>query len=76
MSPALRARDLLVRLESRRNRFELALDELELFSGRVLAVLGPNGSGKTTLLRALAGLVSPASGRIERNLMMRKSRPR
>ena len=66
MSPALRARDLLVRLESRRSRFELALDELELFSGRVLAVLGPNGSGKTTLLRALAGLLPPAAGRIER----------
>ena len=66
MSAVLRARDLLVRLESRRSRFELAVDELDLFSGEVLAVLGPNGAGKTTLLRALAALERPAAGRIER----------
>jgi molybdate transport system ATP-binding protein len=33
--------------------------------GEVLAVLGPNGAGKTTLLRAVAGLLSIDSGRIE-----------
>lgn len=31
----------------------------------VLVLLGPSGSGKTTLLRALAGLLPPASGRME-----------
>jgi molybdate transport system ATP-binding protein len=30
-----------------------------------LALVGPSGSGKTTVLRAIAGLVHPASGRVE-----------
>ena len=33
--------------------------------GEVLAVLGPNGAGKSTLLRAVAGLLSVDSGRVE-----------
>ena len=33
-------------------------------SGGLLGVLGPNGSGKTTLLKLLAGLLTPARGRI------------
>jgi iron(III) transport system ATP-binding protein len=33
--------------------------------GQVLALLGPSGSGKTTILRAVAGLETPDSGRIE-----------
>jgi len=33
-------------------------------SGSLLGVLGPNGSGKTTLLKLLAGLLTPAGGRI------------
>lgn len=66
MSAALQVQNLVVRLETRRGRFELSIDELELRAGRVLAVLGPNGSGKTTLLRALAGLVRPAAGSIAR----------
>ena len=33
-------------------------------SGSLLGVLGPNGSGKTTLLKLLAGLLTPAGGRV------------
>ncbi len=66
MSAALQVEHLVVRLETRRGRFELSIDELELHAGRVLAGLGPNGAGKTTLLRALAGLVRPVAGRIVR----------
>lgn len=33
-------------------------------SGELLAIVGPSGGGKSTLLRAIAGLVTPASGRI------------
>lgn len=33
-------------------------------SGEAMLVRGANGAGKTTLLRAIAGLISPAAGRI------------
>jgi branched-chain amino acid transport system ATP-binding protein len=33
-------------------------------AGRIVALLGANGAGKTTALRAIAGLVTPKSGRI------------
>lgn len=36
---------------------------LKLAPGQVLGLLGPNGSGKSTTLKALAGLVTPSSGR-------------
>jgi branched-chain amino acid transport system permease protein len=37
---------------------------LEVGRSEVVAIVGTNGAGKTTLLKALAGLVSPASGRV------------
>lgn len=36
---------------------------LKIARGQVLGLLGPNGSGKSTLLKALAGLISPSTGR-------------
>ena len=57
----LAARDLRVA----RGSFRLSVDAIDLRSAEVLAVLGPNGAGKSTLLRSLAGLQTPAQGRIE-----------
>jgi ABC-type branched-subunit amino acid transport system ATPase component len=38
---------------------------LDVRKGEIVALLGRNGAGKSTLLKTLAGLVPPASGRIE-----------
>lgn len=40
--------------------------DLAVRAGEVLAVVGRNGSGKSTLLAALAGLVEPRAGRVDR----------
>jgi ABC-type Fe3+/spermidine/putrescine transport system ATPase subunit len=61
---AIAARGLVVRHE--RGRFALAVPALELRRGEVLAVLGANGAGKSTLLQALAGLLPPRAGALER----------
>lgn len=42
----------------------LALAEWEVPQGETCLVLGPSGSGKSTLLGAIAGLITPTSGRI------------
>ena len=39
----------------------------ELAAGEALVVTGPNGAGKTSLLRIVAGLLTPASGRVALN---------
>ena len=38
--------------------------DFEIRQGSVVALVGPNGSGKTTLMRSIAGLQTPASGRV------------
>ena len=38
--------------------------DLSVGSGEVVGLIGPNGAGKTTLLSSIAGLLSPAEGRV------------
>jgi len=41
--------------------------DVRLERGKALVIAGPNGSGKTTLLRLLAGILTPACGKLERH---------
>lgn len=41
---------------------------LNVERGKVISLVGPSGCGKSTLLGLIAGLTSPSSGRITRNL--------
>jgi thiamine transport system ATP-binding protein len=59
-STALSVRDLSVSYDG---VLAVAVADLDLDDGRVLAVLGPSGCGKSTLLRAVAGLET-ATGRV------------
>ncbi|AYG70038.1 MULTISPECIES: ABC transporter ATP-binding protein [unclassified Rhizobium] len=42
------------------NAFNLSLQK-----GEIRALIGPNGSGKSTALQTLAGLITPAEGKVE-----------
>jgi len=53
----------LERLEIVQGDFSLKAD-LSIPTGERVAVIGPSGAGKSTFLAAIAGFLSPASGRI------------
>jgi branched-chain amino acid transport system ATP-binding protein len=38
--------------------------DLTVGEGEIVSIVGPNGAGKTSLLSAIAGIVTPAAGRI------------
>lgn len=50
-------------IELRRGQFhrQVSIDD----DARVIALVGPSGAGKTSVLNAIAGLVTPAAGRID-----------
>jgi NitT/TauT family transport system ATP-binding protein len=58
----LRVRDLVVGYSE-----EAVVDQvsLEVSSGKFVSLVGPSGSGKTSVLRAINGLLTPRSGRVE-----------
>ena len=61
--------DLAVQIEDVRfryptERFELAIDRLEVAAGQATAMIGPSGCGKTTLLRLISGILRPRAGRV------------
>lgn len=47
--------------------FLLSVPAARIETGDIVAVIGPSGGGKSTLLAAVAGFVTPASGRIHWN---------
>ncbi len=44
----------------------------EFRSGSLTAIVGPNGAGKSTLLKAIAGMLQPASGKVELGRLRRR----
>ncbi len=58
MQPIYSLRDI----RKRRGEFQLAVEHLDLFPGRLYALAGSNGSGKSTLLNLLALLTPPDQG--------------
>jgi len=55
--------DLL--FEYQNGEFQLNIPTLSIEPGEKVALIGPSGTGKTTLINLLAGILVPASGRIE-----------
>jgi len=45
--------------------FVLHADDLEIESGKIIALVGPNGSGKTTMLMLMGLLLKPSAGTME-----------
>lgn len=63
--PALRCHNLTLGYERHPAVHHLTA---EVPLGGLVAVVGPNGAGKTTLVKAMAGLLKPIEGRLERPL--------
>lgn len=61
VSPAAIASDLTKRFDTGAGVFDL---DLEVETGRIVALIGPSGSGKTTTVRLMSGLLAPDSGSI------------
>ncbi|KFI56641.1 ABC transporter ATP-binding protein [Bifidobacterium callitrichos] len=52
-------------VQDRSMPFRRAVDDLTLYRGQIVGLMGRNGAGKTTLVRTLTGLMRPLSGQIE-----------
>lgn len=56
-----------VKTLNKERRKVLDIDELTLFEGERVTIVGNNGAGKTTLLKSLAGIIKPQKGAITVN---------
>ena len=61
--PGLRLRDLTLGYDRHPAVHHV---DARIDTGALLAIVGPNGAGKSTLLKAIAGLVRPMGGCVER----------
>jgi len=67
-SPHLEAERLTFAYPARgASSFELSDISTSMSRGSITGLLGPNGGGKSTLLKMLAGITTPASGRVRLN---------
>lgn len=62
-SPYLRA--LNIYFEYTPDSFSMEIDDLKLYRGQIVGLVGPTGSGKSTLAFLLAGLLRSEKGNIE-----------
>ncbi len=62
--PKIRMRDIHF---SRGDRAIFDGVTIDIYPGKVTAIMGPSGTGKTTLLHLMTGLLKPNSGQIEVN---------
>ena len=64
---AIRLDGLTMAFPTPAGRTYTAVEDIDLCvpSGRFVSIVGPSGCGKSTILNAIAGLVAPASGRVE-----------
>lgn len=65
-SATLSVRDLQheVKLLNKERRTVLDIDEITIYEGDQIAIVGNNGAGKTTLMKSLAGIIKPKQGAI------------
>ncbi len=59
---ALRIRQLSVNYDKNPVLWDISL---EVPAGKLVGIIGPNGAGKSTLIKAILGLVTPISGKVE-----------
>lgn len=61
MKPALKVQQLTVNYEKTPVLWDL---NLEVPSGKLVAIIGPNGAGKSTFLKTILGLIKPIAGKV------------